>query len=119
MQDKTITSALCQLRLQLIRSGQAVTHVDALLVQRGVDPASLHVPRQYPADSCGHGEIKLLVIMELRTGPKTARQIVQTFMDHHPALAIDVARARVWRAMWKMGRSSVAVKEGKAWRLAQ
>ena len=36
MQDKTITSALCQLRLQLIRAGQTLAHVDALLMQRGV-----------------------------------------------------------------------------------
>lgn len=117
MQDKTITSALCQRRLQLIRSGQTLDHVDALLVQRGVNPASLHVPR-YPADSCRHGEIRLAVIGELQTGPKTASQLVTAFHALHPDMALATARTRVHRSVYKMGRAGMAIRTGMKWALS-
>ena len=118
MQDKTITSALCQLRLQLIRSGQTLAHVDALLVQRGVNPASLRVPRIYPADSCRHGEIRLVVIGELRMGPKTASQLVTAFQTLHPDMALATARTRVHRSVYKMGRAGTAIRSGMKWALS-
>ena len=105
MLDKTIDSALVTLRLQMIRAGSDVAPVDALLVGRGIDPASLHVPRQYPADSCGHGEIKRMVLGMLRQRPRTAGDIVAAFHASKPDLALSVARVRVWRAVYKMGRS--------------
>jgi hypothetical protein len=117
MLDKTITSALVTLRLQMIRSGSDLAHVDALLIGRGIDPASLHVPRQYPADSCGHGEIKLMVLGLLREGPRTAAEIVAAFHAGKPDMSLKVARLRVWRAIYKMGRSGVMAKDGNAWNL--
>ena len=112
MQDKTITNALGQLRLQLIRSGADLIHVDALLAQRGVDPDSLHVPQWIPDDSCRKGEIRLMILGALCMGPKTASQLVQAFRDQRPEMALDVVRVRVWRAVYKMGRSGVAMKYG-------
>jgi hypothetical protein len=41
MLDKTVTSALLHLRAQIIRDRlDGLDHVNALLVQRGVDPAT-------------------------------------------------------------------------------
>ena len=53
MLDKSITSALLALRAQIIRGNlDGLDNVEALLVQRGIDPAAHHVPRPIPRDSC-------------------------------------------------------------------
>ena len=50
MLDKTITSALLQLRAQIIRGRlDGLAHVQALLLARGVDLAGHYVARAYPA----------------------------------------------------------------------
>ena len=59
-----------------------------------------------------------MILGALRTGPKTASQLVQVFRDQRPEISLDVVRMRVWRAVYKMGRAGVTVKDEKAWRPA-
>ena len=116
MQNRTIDSALCQLRATIIRDGlDGLVHVEALLVMRGV--ALPHVPRKIPADSCGQGEVKRIVLASLRGGPKTATQIGADFMAARPEIASARAMRRVWRAVYKMRDAGVVRREGLMWGL--
>ena len=51
IQDKTIVNVLHHIRSSILRDGlEGLEHVDALLCLRGVDPASLYVPKKWPND---------------------------------------------------------------------
>lgn len=117
MLEKTITSALLNLRATIIRDGlNGLEHVNALLVARGVDPASQHVRRKIPSDSCAQREVKALVLQALRDGPKLPCEIGAHFMACKPDIASDRAMMRVYRAIYKMRDRGVVVKDGGVWR---
>jgi len=118
MLDKTITSALCALRKQMIRAGHDLAHVDALLRQRGVDPATVRAAKPLPADSCRHGEIKVAIIAALRNGPLSAGQVVLAFHTQRPDLPFLTARKRVYRAGEHLIDRGQVVRDGGRWRLA-
>ena len=120
MLDKSITSALLALRAQIIRGNlDGLDHVEALLVQRGIDPAAHHVPRPIPRDSCKLREVKLIIIAALRDGPKRPAEIGVYFMACKPEITPDRAMIRVYRAIYKLRDSGGIVSDGGVWRLAQ
>jgi hypothetical protein len=120
MLDKTINSALLALRAQIIRGNlDGLDHVEALLVQRGIDPAAHHVPRPIPRDSCKLREVKLIIIAALRDGPKRPAEIGVYFMACKPEIEPDRAMIRVYRAIYKLRDSGGIVSDGGVWRLAQ
>jgi hypothetical protein len=119
MIEKTITSALVNLRAHIIRDGiDGLDHVNALLVMRGIDPGKLRVGRKMPADSCRQSEVRMIVIQVLRGGPKRPCEIGAHFMACKPSIAPDRAMVRVYRGIYKMRDRGVVVRDGGAWRLA-
>ena len=119
MLDKTITSALLNLRAQIIRSKlEGLEHVNALLVARGVDPAAQYVRRKIPQDSCKQREVKMIVLKALRSGPKRPKEIGAYFATCKPDIVPDRAMIRVYRAIYKMRDRGGIVSDGGVWRLA-
>ncbi|GGH60723.1 hypothetical protein GVY41_17250 [Frigidibacter albus] len=120
MLDKTINNALLALRAQIIRENlDGLDHVNALLIQRGIDPAAQHVRRKIPADSCKQREVKMIVLEALRGGAKRPAEIGAHFMACKPGVAPDRAMPRVYRAIYKMRDGGAVVKDGGAWRLSR
>ena len=120
MLDKTITSALLNLRARIVRDKlDGLEHVNALLVARGVDPAAQYVRRKIPQDSCKQREVKLIVLQALRAGPKRPKEIGACFAACKPEIAPDRAMIRVYRAIYKMRDRGGIVSDSGVWRLAQ
>lgn len=120
MLDKTIISALLNLRKQIIRDGlTGLDHVNALLAARGIDTARLHDPQVWPVGSRGQRGIQLLVLASLRAGPKTPAQIGADFMAAKPGLARERAMIRVYRTIYKLRSKGLVVKIGLTWGLAR
>lgn len=120
MLSKTITSALLNLRVQIIRDGLGgLDHVEALLVARGVDPARHRVGHKKPADSCRQGEVRLIIIDAVRDGPKRPCDIGAAFMARKTHIARDRAMTKVYRAIYKMRDQGVVAGCDGMWRLAQ
>jgi hypothetical protein len=118
MLDKTITSALLNLRASIIREGRdGLDHVEALLVARGVNPAAQHVRRKIPLDSCAQREVKAMVLAVLKDGPKRSRDVGDYFMMRKPGILRDRAMKRVYRAIYKMRDRGLLVTDGLVWRL--
>jgi hypothetical protein len=119
MIEKTITSALVNLRAHIIRNGlDGLDHVNALLMMRGIDPARLRVGRKMPADSCRQSEVRKIVTQALREGPKRPCEIGAHFMACKPDIGADRAMLRVYRAIYKMRNRGLVVRGGGLWRLA-
>lgn len=120
MLDKTIDSALLELRRQIIRGNlDGLDHVEALLAQRGIDPSAHHVPRPIPRDSCQTREIKKMILEALRDGPKRPAEIGAVFMARKPFIAPERAMIRVYRAIYKLRDRGGIVSDDGVWRLAQ
>ena len=118
MLDKTIDSALCQLRATIIRDGlEGLGHVEVLLAMRGV--ALPYVRCKIPHDSCAQGEVKRIVLASLRGGPKTATQIGNAITAARPDIAPARAMRRVWRALYRMHGQGVVRRDGRLWGLAR
>lgn len=120
MLDKSIDSAPLELRRRIIRGNlDGLDHVEALLVQRGLDPAAHHVPRPMPRDRCKLREVKLIILEALRDGPKRPAEIGAVFMTRKPHIAPDRAMIRVYRAIYKLRDSGGILSDGGVWRLAR
>ncbi len=118
MLDKTITSALLQLRAQIIRGKlDGLDHVEALLLARGVELP--HVPRPTPADGCAQHEISRAIYTALRGGPKRAGEVVAAFHAQRPDMAFNVVQRRVYRAGEKMILRGVVGRDAGRWRLTR
>lgn len=118
MLDKTITSALLQLRAQIIRGSlDGLEHVEALLRARGVDLP--RVPRQQPKDRFRKSGLRLLILGGLRRGPVQSAVLIEQVMSRQPDLTRTAAMHRVHNALWKMKGSGVVARDGRLWRLAQ
>ena len=115
MLDKTITSALCQLRAQIIRGKlDGLEHVDALLTARGVDPAAQHVPQKIAQ----RRDTSRLALNALRDGPKRAKDVAQ-----HVIAATGMperqAKAIMYQAVYNLHRRGLVARDGRLWVLAQ
>ena len=113
MLDKTITSALLNLRAQIIR-GKLVglEHVNALLVARGVDPAAQYVPRKIAQ----RRDTSRLALNALRDGPKRSKEVARHVMAA-TGMSERQARAIMYQAMYNLHRRGLIALDGRTWRL--
>ena len=116
MLDKTITSALCRLRVKIIRDGlEGLPHVEALLTLRGVRLTK--VPRKTPHDRQQQRGISLMVRTALQSGPQTTCGIGDTIMAARPGLGRMSVMVRVYRAIYKLRDKGLVRREGRLWGL--
>ena len=120
MLDKTITSALLQLRLKIIREGlDGLPHVDALLIVRGVDPQSQHVTKPRPVNMLARRAMFQAITDCLQDGPKRGRDVAAYIAVHEPGITYAQAVRRVYQGLYRLRVHRVAVKDGAGWRLAR
>jgi hypothetical protein len=117
MQDKTINNALLALRKQMIRGdGDGLAHVEALLVQRGVD-----MPRVMPAkrnDVARRMHMRSLVLQALEGGPARLADVVAYVHPKYQDVPIERTSKRVSNALWKAKLAGLVGREGRLWRLS-
>ncbi|TNC74146.1 hypothetical protein [Rubellimicrobium roseum] len=117
--DAHVVSVLHHMRAAILRDERdGLAHVDALLRQYGVDPATLPIPRKVPKHF-KRGTLRRGILDALRSGPLTAAQIAAVVA---PDLPRQAARARVSGALSDMKAAGWVRLEGMAgrykWRLA-
>ncbi len=118
MLDKTIDSALANLRRDLIRSGgDGLEHVEALMRLRGV-PMPRVMPPKKP-DAARYGQMRRLIYAALRDGPRTAPEIARVVAASPPEITPEEALKRTWNALSKMKHEGLVGREGRVWRLAR
>lgn len=117
MLDKTVNSALLNLRAQIIRGKlDGLGHVEALLVARGVSlPA---VPRKRPADTFKRLSLRLLIMEGLRCGPVRSAMLIEQVMAKQPDVSRIDATHRVHNVLWKMKVAGLVVRDGRLWKLS-
>lgn len=116
MLDKSIDSALLNLRRQMCRAGQDLAHINALLAQRGIDPSAL--PATYRSGAqAKRGETKRAVIAALAGGPKRGADVARHMCQQEPDLSYTTATARVHPALARMAEGGLVVRDGGQWRL--
>ena len=116
MLDKTIDSALLNLRRDLIRSGgDGLEHVEALLGLRGV---AMTETRYRKPDHSPRGLMTQLVLGALRDGPKTQSQISVRVLEVRPELTPVEARIRCGQTLARLKGKGLVGREGRVWRLA-
>ena len=116
MLDASIISALTALRKRQIKTKADLAHVDALLVQMGVDPASLPVSRPYRTRH-GRNYVRLIILDLLRQGPMAGRQIADIAIERVPEVPPESLRPLVYSALTKMGTAgTIKLTEGR-WKL--
>ena len=118
MQDRTINSALLNLRRDIIRGdGVGLDHVEALLVQRGI-----HMPMVRPkwGPRAGKGIMARMALDALADGPLTARQVTEYIAEQRPELGYDQAHRLTATALTKLKWRGLVGKEdrlGGLWRV--
>lgn len=113
MLDKTIDSALLNLRKQIIRGdGKGRDHVEALLRLRDVPMPRVPKPSKHKSRQLGRS-----IIAALRDDPRTARQIAEAIA---PLLGLTVSDtySRLHQALWRLEKAGVVRHEGQMWGLA-
>ena len=117
MLDKTITSALLVLRKRLILTGSgSLAHVNALLAERGIDPATL--PAAYRGVvQAKRGDTKRAVIAALASGPKTPADVARHMCQQAPSPTYRAASARVHQALARMAAGGLVVRSMHRWSL--
>ena len=117
MLDKTITSALLNLRAKIIRGNlDGLDHVEALLAARGVDLP--HVPKPHASNSLPRLAMMRLLVDALMDGPKDGVAAARYVAEHQPSISYRDAQRRVHQALARMVANGYAVRDGKAWRRA-
>ncbi len=120
MLDKTINSALLAFRAQIIRGNlDGLDHVEALLVQRGIDPSAQLVRAKRRPDAARRGMMRIVVLDALRDGPKCYGEIVALVAAKRPEITRDAAYRRAGQALAKLTRCRAVARDGRLWRLAQ
>ena len=113
MLDKTITSALLNLRAQIIRGKmEGLEHVEALLAARGVGLPV--VPRKIAQ----RRDTSRLALAALRDGPKRSKEVALHVIAV-TGMPERQARAIMYQAMYNLHRRGLVVRDGRMWRLAQ
>lgn len=116
MQDKTITNSLLALRKQIItRNLDGLSHVNALLVARGIDPAKVRAAAKRKPDFSRKGIMRLMVVEAMRGAPKTAREIAA----RRPEITPEAARKRTAQALDKMRLAGLVKRKGRLWGLVK
>ena len=119
MLDKTITSALLNLRAQIIRDKlEGLEHVNALLVARGVDPAAHIVRAKRKGDAARRGIMRMMVLNAMRDGPKRYTEIAAIAGLRRPDIALDSMQRRTAQVLVKLQIAGAVTREGRLWGLA-
>lgn len=119
MLDKTITSALLQLRAKIILEGlYGLPHVDALLIARGVDPQTQHVTKPRPANMLARRAMFQAITDCLQDGPKRGRDVAAYIAAREPSITYAQAMRRVYQGLYRLKAHGVAIKTGDVWGLA-
>ena len=120
MQERSIISALCHIRAEIIREElDGIEHVNALLLARGFNPDSQHVQRKAPSNRCKHGEMKQLILAGLREGPKTGPQLAAFIHAQRPEISQEAAYKRVYIALAHHRSKGLWRRVDEGWGLAQ
>ncbi len=115
MQEKSIINALLHIRVETLQAGQDACHVNALLVSRGYDLASHHVPHKIPDDSFKRMTLQRLIMDALAGGPLTGPEIACYVMTECPHIDYDTAYKRVYRGLARLKRSGLVGREKIFW----
>lgn len=117
MLDKTIDSALQNLRRDLIRNGgDGLEHVEALMRLRGI-PMPRVLPPKRP-DAAKHGQMRRIILDALREGPKPMRELVPLVHAARQGLSRQAAYQRTGQALVKLKLAGHVGREGRVWGLA-
>ncbi len=117
MLNKTITSALLNLRAQIIREGRdGLDHVEALLQARV--PVLPRVARPHAKNSMPRLAMARLLVEALNDGPKGGVALAAYVADHQPSICYKEAQARIHQALARMMAKGLVVRDGRMWRLA-
>ena len=118
MLDKTITSALLNLRAQIIRGKMdGLGHVEALLAARGVDLP--HVPKPHASNSLPRLAMMRLLVEALGDGPKGGVAAARYVAEHQPDISYREAQRRIHQGLARAVAHGYAVRDENVWRLAQ
>ncbi len=119
MLDKTITSALLNLRAQIIRGKlEGLEHVEALLIARGVDPDGHIVRAKRKGDAARRGIMRMMVLDAMRDGPRRYRDISAIVSMRRPDIGPIAARSRTAQVLTKLQIAGVVTREGRLWRIS-
>lgn len=119
MLDKTIDSALLNLRKQIIRGdGKGREHVEALLRMRGLDPASLPKIVVRSAPQLRRGETARLALLALANGPKRAAHVA-AYVAAQTGLTQKQADDRMYQVLCRLQDKGKVQREGRMWGLAR
>jgi hypothetical protein len=118
MLDKTITSALLNLRAKIIREGMGGRdHVEALSRARGMAPDAIRIKPKIPDNSFGRAQLKRLILEAQRSGPMTGRAPATYVAEHAPQITPEAAYKRVYIGLARMLRCGTVRREGRVWGL--
>ena len=119
MLDKTITSALLNLRAQIIRGKlDGLEHVSALLVARGVDPATHIVRAKRKGDAARRGIMRMMVLEAMRTGPMRYTEIAAIVAVRRIDIGPDAIRQRTAQVLVKLQITGAVTREGRLWSIS-
>ena len=108
MQDRTIDSALLNLRKQMIRGdGAGLEHVETLLRMRGVDMPRVLPPKR--PDAARRGQMQALILEALRDGPKPFRAIVDHVAHGRSEISYEAAYVRTGQRLDAMKHKGLVV----------
>jgi hypothetical protein len=114
MLDKTIDSALANLRAQIIRGKlDGLDHVEALMLARGMALGEVRPKRKQ--DAARRGMMRVIVLDLLREGPANMRAIADHVAASRPDLAPSVAYRRTSQVLTKLRIAGLVVLEGRLW----
>jgi hypothetical protein len=100
MLDETITSALCRLRVKIIREGlEGLPQVEALLTLRGIRLTK--VPPLMPPDCQHHRGVRPVVLAALQGGAKATGHVGDAIMAARPGMDRKRAMIRAYRMLYK------------------
>lgn len=117
--DKSINISLYYLRAQIIREGlDGLAHVDALLKQRGCDPAALRVPPKRVI-AFRHGEFRRAVLDALRERPRAVQEIADMFANRLGHVGNANRCTRVSACLRRLEGHGLVRREGRVWGLAE
>ena len=109
MLDKTIDSALANLRAQIIRGKlDELSQVEALMQFRGLSLQD--VPRPRRADSARKGAMRLIVLGRLKEGPASLQDIAACAMAARPELTPEAALQRSGQVLAKLKLAGVVAR---------
>lgn len=119
MLDKTIDSALVNLRKQIIRGNlDGLDHLEALLILRGIDPAIQHVTKPRPDNLLARRAMGMLILDCLRGGPKRGRDVARYLSEREPSVTYAQAMRRVYQGLHRLHKHGVVTRDGRLWRCA-